>query len=632
MDPVVHTVLEALGSDQAVEIAYHMSWPASNDPFYLANPGDNDARRGYYGINAIPALKCDGSTIGTSQYAIESAINSRLAVDSPLRLDLELNVLGDQLDVTCYAFANQNVSGNVVIHFALVDRYEYLPASPNGQPHHYASLLKMAPSASGQVFEAVAGDTAVYSATIALDSSWALEDLDLVCFVQDNSTREVLQAKLVSIPLDFPNILVADYEVSDPTGNGDGRVDPGETGEMVVTLQNQEPFHDAVDVNAVLSTDDPLITVTNAAVNFPDIPSGATGQNTSEPFTFDVDPQFEAHEVTFDLTVTAEPGGFEAVYPLTFMVGRPDILVVNDDLNGAYLSWYEEALDEIGAVYDSWTQVQSGSLPQDEMDRYFILIWYTGDDAISTISEDEQNKIQNFIENGGRLFLSSQNAGDLLGGTAFYEEVLHAEHLENTVNEFLLNGVAGDPISDGTNLFLGGAGGAGNAVSSSSLAPLDPAVGIYTYPQAGTYAALRLQTETSRIVYCAFAVEAVSPAGGFTPRSELFDNSIQWLSGEVGVAPGRENRQTPTTVTLAPLYPNPFNPTVEIRFYLPGAGFTDLSVFNLAGKQIARLTGKTLQTGWHTFTWDAADLSAGIYIVRLESGGSVLCSKAVFLK
>lgn len=632
MDPVVHTVLEDLGSDQAIEIAYHMSWPASNDPFYLANQTDNDARRGYYGINAVPALKCDGSTIGTSQYAIEAAINNRLAISSPLRLLLDLDVVGDQLDITCYAVADQNISGNVVIQFALVDRYEYLPTSPNGQPYHYAALLKMAPSASGQVFEATVNDTAVYNATIDLDSSWALEDLDLVCFVQDNATHEVLQAALESIPLDFPNILVADYNVSDPTGNGDGRVDPGETGEMVVTLENQEPFHDAVDVSATLSTDDPLITVTQSTVTFPDIPSGETVDNASEPFTFDVDPAFEAHEVTFTITVSAEPGAFQASYPLTFMVGRPDILVVDDDLNGAYQSWYDESLDEIGEVHDVWVQAQSGGIPQDEMDRYLLLIWYTGDDASSTISADEQTKLESFMDNGGRLFLSSQNAGDVLAGTPFYEDVLHAEHLANTVTEFLVNGVDYDPISDGTTLFLGGAGGAGNATSSSSLNPLSPAEGIYTYPQAGTFAALRLQTETTRLVYCAFAVEAVSPAGGFTTRSVLLENSINWLSQAVGIEPDGPHAQPPTTLQLQPLYPNPFNPATEIRCYLPQTGFTELSVYNLQGKQITLLAGKTLQNGWHTFTWNAASYAAGMYIIRLENGGSLRSTKAILLK
>ena len=608
-----------------------MSWPSSGDPYYLANQTDNDARRGFYVVNSTPTLKCDGSACGTSQYAITSAINSRLAVPSNIWLDLELEVVGTNLNATCNAVTDIDISGNCTIHFVLLEQYKYLP-SPNGNPNHYHAMLKMAPSASGQLFSATAYDTVHYYATFELNPAWALDNLDLACFVQNNTTREIYQAKVTAIPLDFPNILLFDYQVSDPAGNQDGRVDPGETGELVAILENQAPFHDATEVQATLATDDPLIDVLVPTINYPDLASGAAAGNYGNPFQFYVDPAFEAHEVTFTITATAEPGAFEATYPLIFMVGRPDILLVNDDILGAYQSFYEQSLEDLGRVYDAWNQAEQGVLPQDEMNRYLVLIWYTGDDATSTLSPDEQQKIENFLSNGGRLFLSSQNAGDVLSATAFYEDVLHAQHLVSSTGEYLLDGVAGDPVSGGTSLSLVGAGGAGNANSSSSFEPLWPAVGIYTYTNAGTFGALRCQTDVSRIVYFALAFEAVSGLIGTTPRSEVLDNCLVWLEGEVMVDPSAPSSTRPHQFEIASVYPNPFNPSSEIKFSLPASSYVILSVFDLQGRLIQNLYRGVLSAGGHSVIWNAESFSSGIYIVTLSDGQQSGSTKVVLLK
>jgi len=608
-----------------------MSWPSSSDPFYLANQTDNDARRAYYSVNATPTMKCDGSS--ASWPSIQSSIQSRLQVASHLWLSLTGQVLGDTLIMTCTAVADRNISGNISIHFALLDIYTSLPNSPNGQPNHYHALRKFAPTAAGETFSATALDTVYYGATFGLDPTWALDDLDMACFVQDNSTKEVLQAICASVPLDFPNIILTDYEVSDPTGNGDGRVDPGETGEMVATLQNQPPFHDAEQVVAVLSTQDPLIQVTNATVNYPNLPSGSSAANSENPFEFYVDPTFEAHEVTFTITVTAQPGSFQAAYPVTFMVGRPAILLVNDDVAGNYQTYYESSLDSINRVHDSWNQVLAGAIPAEEMLRYPMIIWYTGSDAGTVLSVAEQQKIEGFLNSGGRLLLSSQNAGDALGGTPFYQSVLHAEHLANSVgNDFPIEGVPGDPISAGTSLLPLGGGGAANANSCASFNPISPAVGIYTYHAAGTFGGLRFNSEIYRLVYMAFPIEAVSGAGGSTTRSQLLDNCLAWLETPLTVEPGSEMAALPTNLEIAPVYPNPFNPATEIEFRIPAPGPICLDVYDLQGKLVSEIAAGYTAAGSRKIRWDAASLPSGIYLIKLTAGSDIASAKAVLLK
>ena len=60
-NPTMEAFINSINEDKIVGIAYHMNWPApGNDGYYLYNPTDNNARRTYYGINAIPQAQMDG--------------------------------------------------------------------------------------------------------------------------------------------------------------------------------------------------------------------------------------------------------------------------------------------------------------------------------------------------------------------------------------------------------------------------------------------------------------------------------------------------------------------------------------------------------------------------------------------
>ncbi len=213
---LLHETLLAVGEPQnATDIAYHMYWPSSTDPFYLANPTDNLARKTYYGVNAVPTFEVDGTPCSPWSN-IAAAINNRLSVPSPLWMDLLTTVNGNTITLTAKVVSEVNLSGNYVIQMVLMDRYDNLPASPNGNPNHYHPMRKMAPTASGQSFSAVAGDTATYSTTFTVDPSWSINNLDVNCFVQNNSNREVLQTRSEEVPGYFPGLDIILTPVNPP--------------------------------------------------------------------------------------------------------------------------------------------------------------------------------------------------------------------------------------------------------------------------------------------------------------------------------------------------------------------------------------------------------------------------------
>lgn len=88
----------------------------------------------------------------------------------------------------------------------------------------------------------------------------------------------------------------------------------------------------------------------------------------------------------------------------------------------------------------------------------------------------------------------------------------------------------------------------------------------------------------------------------------------------------------PEACSLMQNYPNPFNPTTKMQFALPEAGIVNLKVYNTGGQLVNTLVDGYRNAGWHEVTWDATNLTTGLYIYRLEVGGKAFSQKAILVK
>jgi len=78
--------------------------------------------------------------------------------------------------------------------------------------------------------------------------------------------------------------------------------------------------------------------------------------------------------------------------------------------------------------------------------------------------------------------------------------------------------------------------------------------------------------------------------------------------------------------------PNPFNPTTQITFNLPSGSYVKLEVFNIVGQRVAVLADGIFSAGQYSVTWDASDVSAGIYLYRLTTEFGIETKKMTLLK
>jgi hypothetical protein len=84
-------------------------------------------------------------------------------------------------------------------------------------------------------------------------------------------------------------------------------------------------------------------------------------------------------------------------------------------------------------------------------------------------------------------------------------------------------------------------------------------------------------------------------------------------------------------------YPNPFNPTTNIRFALPEEGNVSLTIYNIKGQKIKTLAHKEMAKGEHVIQWNGTDnanqsVASGVYFYRLKTDEKALFRKCLLLK
>jgi hypothetical protein len=99
-----------------------------------------------------------------------------------------------------------------------------------------------------------------------------------------------------------------------------------------------------------------------------------------------------------------------------------------------------------------------------------------------------------------------------------------------------------------------------------------------------------------------------------------------------GVGSEKQVRPIPTSYNLRDAYPNPFNPSTTMRFDLPYVTHTRLQIFDMLGRVIATLVDETKQAGSYEVTWNASNISSGVYFYRLQAGSFVETKKLLLIR
>jgi len=121
------------------------------------------------------------------------------------------------------------------------------------------------------------------------------------------------------------------------------------------------------------------------------------------------------------------------------------------------------------------------------------------------------------------------------------------------------------------------------------------------------------------------------PAIGVTSGpSNIHEIGFWYLPG--WILTGVDEEPLPTKYSLGHGFPNPFNPSAQMRFSVPSRGRVTIALYNVAGQEVRELIDKEMDPGLYTVPVNGDGLAGGVYFCRMVSGTFVEARKMVLLK
>jgi hypothetical protein len=115
-------------------------------------------------------------------------------------------------------------------------------------------------------------------------------------------------------------------------------------------------------------------------------------------------------------------------------------------------------------------------------------------------------------------------------------------------------------------------------------------------------------------------------------EGQVTDNPLYYFRWPVERLQTMEDGARPKYFSHSQNYPNPFNAKTTIAFALSRESDIDLAVYDVLGRRVATVLSGRLAAGEHAVTWDAGDLSSGIYCYRLRAGGGSMTKRMTLVK
>lgn len=192
------------GPQKLISIKFPTNFPSPNDPFYLANKEACNSRMNFYKILQAPTIIIDGLSKPTfsDSNSYKQAINSRLTLQSKFSIEVTKTEQSGGLIFNLSIKVKDSSTidfSNLYLHFIVAEsEIEFAnPPGSNGEIKFFDVMRLTLPSNDGFLLSEVKsytglGKTFIFSNTI--NSAWGFEKLNAVVFIQNKTTKEVLQA------------------------------------------------------------------------------------------------------------------------------------------------------------------------------------------------------------------------------------------------------------------------------------------------------------------------------------------------------------------------------------------------------------------------------------------------------
>ena len=93
-----------------------------------------------------------------------------------------------------------------------------------------------------------------------------------------------------------------------------------------------------------------------------------------------------------------------------------------------------------------------------------------------------------------------------------------------------------------------------------------------------------------------------------------------------------ENNVVVNNFKLDQNYPNPFNPSTMINYSIPQSSFLTLKVYDIIGNEVVTLVNETKSAGKYDVSFEASNLSNGVYLYSIKTNNFTSTKKMILMK
>lgn len=621
------TTSNLLSSGSITQIIYNVDWPSPTDPMYILNAADNNQRRGYYGVTSVPWIDVNGTTIGVSQTALESAVSTGNASYSPFKIEIfpvrfSNDVLNIKIIITRDSSDNTNFTDTklrVALTELTVDR-TCLTCCNNGETLFHNVSRKMLPDGKGTNLQIpAAGETVEYEFSFIPDAQFLAEvdvtALSVVAFIQNDANKLVYQSATADIELS--NSINSAFKVLENVG-----AVPFE-----VTFQN---FSTA--------TDSTLLTTYEWDFNN----DGTIDSQEPNPgYTFN-------QEGSYSIKLTVGDGVNQHTRLIENYIhsitNSSDILIVNgiDYSTAAYIPEMQQFYNssacfgnnnvdvwdlfgDQGFNYEANSLIHNKHLfnrdiPTSVLNLYNKIIWI-GNNYSGDLVFFNPTQVIEYVQSGRNFLLATR-----LGSTFFDTQLRNYCGIQSFTGDLQVT----DLVPLETGLITMPSTGTNNLVHLVSFISGSEAVPIFDDLTTNTfYAGFKInKQDEGNFIYIAGRPYRFNSTASFTNYDFIINN---WMnSTPTGIVDFEDD--APRTFKLLQNFPNPFNPSTQITFSLPERSNVVLKIFDILGKEVATLVNEQKSAGTYNVNFDASKLSSGVYIYTLQAGNFMESYKMLLMK
>lgn len=338
---------------------------------------------------------------------------------------------------------------------------------------------------------------------------------------------------------------------------------------------------------------------------------------------------------------------------------HPRILLVNgfDRVSGtinnfdAVKFWLEPLIATNAEIVSTSNEaVIQGKVRLEDFD---IVIWILLDESTEdeTFSAVEQMLIANYLDNGGKFFVSGSEIGwDLVekGSTTdkeFYKKYLKAKYISDAPNNqsktyYTLEVVPESfyaALNENTFNFDNGTHGSIDVDWPDAIEPLSDSTPLFKYKNTNNYAGVAywglfsLPVNPGKVIYFSFPFESIYPA---ETRKNVWEIAYSYLSYEPTVS---QDINYPKNFSLSQNYPNPFNSETIFEYFIPEnenkkSENVQIIIYDMLGQVVEVLVDKKQSSGIHNVKFSAKNLPSGVYFYQVKTDRFSATKKMILLR